>query len=197
MKTYTKCLLICAVLFIMTSPLRSQIKKYDIKSGIATLEIVTTVAGTQIKMTKIVYFDDYGRKECQETYSKGKLTNVFFSDGKNIIALHFKSKKAENQGTTENGIGPRIDINDMGTKKNIESGLVKKLSPMTIAGQSCEMIQVAKGGTPDIYGGWHHVFVYLKSSSSGVNTEIKAVKLEANAAVPKEKFEIPAGYTTQ
>ena len=83
------------------------------------------------------------------------------------------------------------------TKKDIESGLVKKLAPMTIAGQPCEVIQVAKGSTPDIYAGWHHVMVYMKSSSSGVTTEIKAVKLEANASVPKDKFQIPAGFTTQ
>ncbi|HCV42299.1 MAG TPA: hypothetical protein DGH68_02355, partial [Bacteroidetes bacterium] len=127
----------------------------------------------------------------------GKLKTVLFSDGKNKILLKLSSKIAQNQGPTNNGIGMRVDINDMGTKKDIESGVVKKLAPMTIAGQTCEVIQVARGGTHDIYAGWHHVLVYMKSSSSGVNTEIKAVKLEADAAVPKDKFQVPAGFTLQ
>jgi 7-cyano-7-deazaguanine synthase in queuosine biosynthesis len=182
---------------VIANVAHTQVKKYDIKSGIVTLESVSTIGGTQIKMTRIVCFDDYGMKECQETYSNGKLKSVLFSDGKNKIALQLASKKAQNQGSTDRGIGMRVEINDMGTKKDIESGLVKKLLPMTIAGQTCEVIQVAKGSTPDIYAGWHHVMVYMKSSSSGVTTEIKAVKLEANATVPKDKFQIPAGFTVQ
>jgi len=186
-----------AMLFVAAAAAQAQVNKYDIKSGIATLDIVTTVSSTKIKMTKIVYFDDYGRKECQETYSNGKLSGVFFCDGKNSFSLNFKKKKAETQGPATNGIGTRIEINAMGTKEDIASGRVKKGSPMTLAGQICEVIQVGRGGTPTIYGGWHQVLVYMKSSSSGVNTEIKAVKLEANAAVPKEKFEIPAGFAVQ
>jgi hypothetical protein len=186
-----------ALAFVVATVAQTQVKKYDIKSGIVTLESVSTIGETKIKMTRIVYFDDYGMKECEETYSNGKLGTVLFSDGKNKIALKLASKKAQNQGSTNSGIGMRVEINDMGTKKDIESGVVKKMPPMTIAGQTCEVIQVARGTTPDIYAGWHHVMVYLKSSSSGVTTEIKAVKLEANAAVPKDKFQIPPGFTMQ
>jgi hypothetical protein len=186
------------VAFIVVCALWAQTaNKYDIKSGIVTIECVSTVAGTQIKMNKIVYFDDYGLKECEETYSNGKLSKVFFSDGKEKIALQLKAKKAQKQGSSDFGIGMRVEINDMGTKKDIESGKVKKLPPMTIDGQSCEVIQVTRGSSVDLYAGWHHVMVYMKTSSSGVTTEIKAIKLQANAVVAKEKFQIPAGYTVQ
>jgi hypothetical protein len=188
---------LAALALAVVTVARPQVKKYDIRSGIVTLESMSTVAGTKIAMTKIVYFDDYGTKECQETYTDGKLKSVFFSDGKNKFALLLASKKAQNQGATDHGIGMRVEINDMGTKKDIESGVVKKLPPMILAGQTCEVIQVAKGGTPDIYAGWHHVMVYMKSSSSGVSTEIRAIKLEPNVAVPKEKFQIPAGFSIQ
>jgi hypothetical protein len=171
--------------------------KYDIKSGIVTLESVSTIGGTQIKMNKIIYFDDYGKKECQETYSNGSLTNVLFYDGKEKISLKIKAKKAQKQGPAPGGIGMRVDINDMGTKKDIESGVVKKTAPMTIDGQSCEVIQVTRGASVDLYAGWHQVMVYLKTSSAGVATEMKAVKLQANAVVPKEKFQIPEGFTVQ
>jgi len=190
-------LLLVALVLVIATVAQTQVKKYDIKSGKATLEFVSTIGSTQIKMTRIVYFDDYGTKECQETYSNGKLTGILFSDGKNKISLRLASKKAQNQGPTNTGIGMRVDINDMGTKKDIESGRVKKMLPMTIAGQTCEVIQVNNGRTPDIYAGWHHVMVYMKSNNSGVNTEIKAVKLEANVAVPKDKFQIPVGFTMQ
>ena len=187
-----------AVALIAVSASGAQtVNKYDIKSGIVTLEFVSTIGGIEIKTARIVYFDDYGTKECQETYSNGKLTNVLFSDGKDKIALLLKSKIARKQGAGAYGIGPRIEINDMGTKKDIESGVVKKMPPMTLAGQVCEVIQVTKGGNTDTYAGWHQVMVYMKTSGSGVTTEIKAVKLEANAVVPKEKFQVPAGYSLQ
>ena len=171
--------------------------KYDIKSGIVTLESVSNIAGTKIKMNRIVYFDDYGVKECQETYSNGNLTNVLFCDGKEKIALKIKAKKALKQGPATGGIGMRVEISDMGTKKDIESGVVKKTAPMTIDGQSCEVIQVTRGASVDLYAGWHHVMVYLKTGSADVATEIKAVKLQPNAVVPKEKFQVPEGFTVQ
>jgi hypothetical protein len=182
---------------IVAMTAQAQIKKYDIKSGIVTLELVSTVGGTKIKMTRIVYFDDYGTKECEEIYSNGKLSGVFFCDGKNKIGLNLKSKKAHIQERSDRGTGMRVDIHDLGTKEDIQSGKVKKIEPMKIAGQTCEMIQAGKGSDLTIYGGWYHVMVYMKSDGSSVKTLIKAVKLEPNAAVPKEKFEIPAGFTMQ
>jgi hypothetical protein len=188
---------LAVVLVVICASWAQTVHKYDIKSGIVTLESVSIVAGNQIKMNKIVYFDDYGMKECEETYSNGKLAKVFFSDGKEKISLQLKAKKAIKQGPTNSGIGMRVDINDMGTKKDIESGQVKKMPPMKIDGQPCEVIQVTRGGGVDLYAGWHHVMVYLKTSSAGVTTEIKAVKLQADAAVPVEKFQVPGGFTVQ
>jgi hypothetical protein len=183
--------------FVMTTIAQTQIKKYDIKSGIATIDIETDIGSTKIKMTKIVYFDDYGTKECEETYSNGKLTGVLFCDGKNKMSLNIKSKKVHVMEPSTRGTGTRIDINDMGTKEDIKSGKVKIIAPMTIAGQTCEIIQVGKEKNPTLYGGWHRVMVYMKSVGSSVNTLIKATKLEANVPVPKEKFEVPPGYSIQ
>jgi hypothetical protein len=190
--------LLAVVLLIVAGVSPAQtFKKYSIKSAIVTLESVTKISSMEIKTTKIVYFDDYGIKECEETYSSGKLANVFFSDGKNKISLNLNRKTAHIQGTGGRGIGTRIDINDMGTKKDIDSGVVKKMPPMTLAGQICEVIHVTRGGGTDIYASWHQFMVYMKNSSSTAATEIKAVKIEANAAVPKEKFQIPAGFSLQ
>src|SRR5687768_4624980 len=42
--------------------------KYDLKSGIITFETVMSLDGSDIRSKKVLYFDDYGRKECEETY---------------------------------------------------------------------------------------------------------------------------------
>ena len=91
----------------------------------------------------------------------------------------------------------QMDINFMGTQKDIDSGKVKKMPPMTLAGQTCQVIHVKRSDSTDIYGGWNKVLVYLKTGSSTMTTEMKAVKFEANANVPKEKFQIPAGFSVQ
>jgi hypothetical protein len=182
-------------LIVVCASWAGAVNKYEIKSGIVTLEYVMTIGKTVIKMTKIVYFDDYGSKECEETYTDGKLGSVLFCDGKDRYSLQTAKKKASKGESCTNGIGMRIDINDMGTKKDIEAGVVKKIAPMTLAGQKCEVIQVTKGKEVDLYAGWNKVMVYMKTGSKDMTTEIKAVKLEANAVVPKDKFQVPAGYT--
>lgn len=186
--------LLLVVLIIVGASQAQTYKKYSIKSAIITLESVTKVSTMEMKTTKVVYFDDYGIKECEETYSNGKLSGVLFSDGKDKFSLNPQRKTAQRQDIGDRGTGTRIDINDMGTEKDIASGVVKKVAPMTIAGQTCEVIQVTRGGKPDIYGGWNKFMVYFKMGGSTVVTEIKAVKIEANAVVPKEKFQIPAGF---
>ncbi len=54
--------LLSAVLFVFCALEAQVIRKYDIKSGIITLESVPKISGMEIKMTRIVYFDDYGIK---------------------------------------------------------------------------------------------------------------------------------------
>ena len=49
MKTYTLFFLICAVFFMMTSSLRSQTKKYDIKSGIVTYDLIMKMGTMEMK----------------------------------------------------------------------------------------------------------------------------------------------------
>jgi hypothetical protein len=185
-------LLAVALIALCTAQVQA-VNKYDIKSAIITLESVMKVAGMEIKTTKIVYFDDYGIKEREETYSNGKLSMAFFTDGKDRISLSLDKKTATKNGKGDNGTGPHVDINFFGTTKDIESGVVKKIPPMTLAGQTCEAFQVTHGGAIQTYAAWKKVMVYTKIDVA----EIKAVKIEANAVVPKEKFQIPAGFTLQ
>lgn len=168
--------------------------KYDLKSGIVTLDNVMKVGQTEIKQTMIVYFDDYGLKECKETYSGGKLVGSVFSDGKNVYGLDAGSKTANLKEKAYRGTELRVDISDMGTKEAIAQGKVKKLAPMTIAGKECEVIKA----NDTTYAGWKKVMVYMASDpKSMVKYTMKATKIEENATVPADKFKVPAGYKMQ
>lgn len=54
------------------------VNKYDIKSGIITLETALKVSKKEIKMTKIVYFDDYGKKNARRPIPTASLTACSF-----------------------------------------------------------------------------------------------------------------------
>jgi hypothetical protein len=69
-------------LLLIAFEARTQTKKYGIKSGIVTFETTIKMTGMTITKKSIVYFDDYGMKECKESYKNGKLEEPFFSDGK-------------------------------------------------------------------------------------------------------------------
>jgi outer membrane lipoprotein-sorting protein len=173
-------------------------QKYDIKSGIVTMESVMKVGTIEMKFQVIVYFDDYGMKECKETYKDGKLEEVFFSDGKMLYSVKPEKKTAFKRGEAGRGTELRVEFSEMGSKKDRDSGKIKKIAPLLVAGKQCEAFETNDGsGTVTQYAGWKKIMVYMKSSAANVTTTIKATQIEENAAVPAAKFQVPAGYTVK
>jgi hypothetical protein len=198
MKTYTIFLFICAVFLMMTSPLRSQIKKYDIKSGIVTYDLIMKMGKMEIKKKTIVSFDDFGMKECRETFSDKKLEESYFSDGKNLYSVNYTKKMAHKRGDAYRGTELRVEWSEFGTEKDRQSGKIKKMPAMSIAGKNCESFGSDDGkGTVTVYGGWNKILMYLHVKTSSVETVQKAVKVEENVKVSEDKFKIPAGYAVQ
>lgn len=198
MKTYTILLLFCAAFLMLASPLRSQMKKYDIKSGIVTYDLVMKVGKMEIKKKTIVYFDDYGMKECRETFSDKKLEESFFSDGKDLYSARPAKKIVFKQGSAYRGTELRVEWTEFGTEKDRQAGKIKKISAMTIAGKKCEAFESNDGkGTVTRYGGWNKILMYLSVKTKSVESLQKAVKVEENVKVSEDKFKIPAGYTVQ
>jgi hypothetical protein len=199
MKPYSIFLLFCAAFLLIASPLRSQIKKYDIKSGIVTYDLNMKVSTMEIKKKTIVYFDDYGMKECRETYSMdNKLEETYFSDGKILFSVNHAKKIAHKQGDAFRGTELRIEWTDFGTEKDRQEGKIKKMPALTIAGKNCESFGSDDGkGIVTVYGGWNKILMYLHVKSKSVETLQKAVKVEENAKVSEEKFKVPAGYAVQ
>jgi hypothetical protein len=193
-------IILLTVLIILTAAATatSQFKKYDIKSGIVTFESVMKMGDFQIKKKIVLYFDDYGMKECRETYSNNRLEESYFSDGKTIYSVKHKEKAAYKRGPASRGTELRVEWSEFGTDEDRAAGKYKKLSPMKIAGKNCEMIEYNdKHGTVTTYGGWSKIMLYMKLKTKDMESVQKAVKIEENAAVPADKFRIPAGYSAK
>ena len=92
----------------------------------------------------------------------------------------------------------RVEWSEFGTEKDRQSGKIKKMPAMSIAGKNCESFKSNDGkGTVTRYRGWNKILMYLNVKTKSVETIQKAVKVEENAKVSEEKFKIPAGYAVQ
>jgi hypothetical protein len=192
-------LFILLVLAILTSAIaQTPFKKYDIKSGIITYEMVMKVGNMEMKNKVVVYFDDYGMKECKDTYSGDKIEQSYFSDGKEIYAVKPAKKMAFKQGTAYRGTELRVEWSEFGTEEDRQSGKYKKLAAMTVAGKNCEVFEYNDGeGGVTKYAGWNKILLLMDSQMTDTHTIQRAVKVEENVNIPPEKFKVPAGFTVQ
>jgi hypothetical protein len=174
----------------------AQAKKYDIKSGIITFETTMKIMGMAVTNKSVVYFDEYGTKECKETYSDGTLKESFFSDGKNLYKVSHDQKTAWKTGPALRGTEFRFDWNEI-SEKDKKAGKAKQLGKITVAGKECESFEYKDRGSTTTYAGWSHICLLTDLTSKDMNSIAKAVRIEENARVPAEKFSVPAGYTVK
>jgi hypothetical protein len=167
-----------------------QVKKYQTKSGIITFETTIKMGKMEMKSKAVVYFDDFGMKECRDTYNGDTVKESFFSDGKNLYLVIYAEKAVYKRGVAFRGTEYKFDWNEIQ-----RSGDVKKLPNMTIAGKDCEAFELNVKGNINTYAGWNNICFYIGTNQNNMNVVSKAVKFEENANVPAEKFKIPAGFT--
>jgi hypothetical protein len=183
-------------LFLFTA--QTPVKKYDMKSGIITYELIMKMGKMEMKSKTVVYFDDYGLKECKDTYSGVNLEESYLSDGKDLFLVKHKQKKAYRQGTASRGTELRVEWTEFGTEKDRQSGKYKKLPAMTVAGKNCEMFEYNDGeGTISKYGGWNKILLYQDTQTKSVQSIQRAVKVEENVTISPDKFKVPAGFAVQ
>jgi hypothetical protein len=195
MRTLSAIILVAAIAFCPATTL-SQTKKYDIKSGIVTFETEMLIGKMKTTGKAIVFFDEYGMKECKETYEDNQLSEINFSDGKTIYLVKVNKKTAFKSGDAYRGTELKCDWAEV-SEKDKQSGKAKKLPARTIAGKSCEAFQVASGSTVSVFAGWKGITLYSEVKTGMMNVISRAVKVEENAAVPASKFQVPAGYSVQ
>lgn len=193
MHTLQRFLIHLLIVLTVSSIGMAQMKKYDIKSGVVTFE-TTTLLGT-MKMTSksIVYFDNFGMIECNETYDDDKVKETFFSDGTNLFTLIHKKKEAYERGPASRGTELKFDWNEVSknTKKDYK---VEKLPTVTIAGKACESFSIDTKQGKNTFAGYKGITLLTRIQNKQMTTETKAVKVEENVTVPAGKFAVPAGY---
>lgn len=190
MKNLVTFLLLCLLLIVVGA--EAQTKKYDIKSGIVTFETAIKAGSMTIPKKVIVYFDDYGMKECKDTYEGDKLAESFFSDGKSLYKVIHNDKTAYKSGNAYRGTELRFDWNEVSAKDK-KDGTAKKLPDMKVAGKACQAFELRN----TTFAGWSGITLLTDMKSKGMSSTSKAVKVEENAKVPAAKFAVPAGYAVQ
>lgn len=189
-------LVLAAIVFVVAA--QTPVKKYDMKSGVVTYESIMKMGDMQIKKKIVVYFDDFGMKECKETYSLDRLEESYFSDGKNLYLVKPDQKVAYKQGSAYRGTELRVEWSEFGTEKERQSGMYKKLPAMKAADKNCEAFEHNDGkGTITRYGGWNKILLYMDMKTKSMESIQRALKVEENARVPAGKFKVPAGFAVQ
>ncbi len=189
MKKIIMSLVVVLIIAGLNSLPAQQVKKYGIKSGIITLETALIMGKTEMKSKSVVYFDDYGMKECKDTYDGDKIKESFFSDGKNLYLTIYAEKAVYKRGTAFRGTEYKFDWNEIKP-----SGKAKKLPNMTVVGKNCEAFEMEDRGNINTYAGWNGICFYMGTNQKNLKVVTKAVKFEENAAVPADKFKVPAGF---
>jgi hypothetical protein len=179
--------------------LTAQDKKYAIKSGIITFELAQKVGDFEHKGKFVVYFDDFGKKECRDTYNGEALQGSYFSDGKEWYIVDYARKtvsKTFNKGPYSPGTEIRFDWNNVAARDK-QSGKAKQLANMTVAGKNCEAYELITGDTTTQFAGWNSILLYVNVISKSVTSTTKAIRIEENAAVSADKFKLPAGFAVK
>lgn len=168
-----------------------QVKKYQIQSGLIAFETTVKMGGMDMKTKAVVYFDDFGMKECRDTYNYdgNTIKESFFSDGKDLYLVIYGEKAVYKRGPAFRGTEYKFDWNEVQ-----RSGNAKKLPNMTVAGKNCEAFELNVRGNINTYAGWNNICLYIGTKQKNMDVVSRAVKFEENAKVPAEKFKIPAGF---
>lgn len=187
-------LAIAAMLVFLTLDLSGQTKKYDIKSCTITFEMTQKMAGLDIKNRIVLSFDDYGMRECRETYQGNEIKEAYFSDGKELFKLMPDKKTAFTRGKADRGTEITIDWNDISSNDK-KAGKAKQLPNTTVAGKTCESFEYTSDGSSTTYAVWNRILLMIDMKSKQMSMLKKAVKVDEKTAVSADKFKVPAGYT--
>lgn len=171
-------------LLLIAFEARTQTKKYGIKSAIITLETTMKMMGMTFTTKSIVYFDEYGMKECKESYKDGKLEEFFFSDGKSLYKVAHDQKRVSKAGTASRGTEFKFDRNEI-SDKDKKAGKAKQLSTMTVAGKTCQSYEYSDGGTTTKFAGRSSICLLTETKMKDMSTLTRALKIEENAKIPR------------
>lgn len=169
--------------------------KYQIKSGIITYTTVMKTHSVDYQYKTIIYFDDYGAKECRDNYKGDTLSESLMSDGEKTYRIIHSLKKAFWSGTSKKGTEPKFGWSNV-SEEDISSGKITRLPDERIAGKECLVYSLKSGKVTAKYAGWKDIIFLTEISSEGGFIATRAIRAQTGN-VQTHKFKIPEGYTVQ
>jgi hypothetical protein len=172
--------------------------KYKLKSGI--IEQTSSTMGMKQNIT--VYFDDYGSKECTETKSemdmgiagKIKIHNISLMKDGYMYSIDMTNKSGTKTKVGSMGGKKEIDFSAM-TEDMMKQMKITKLGTEVLLGKTCDKYSMddAALGMKGTYSVWEGIPLKSEVDMAGIKATITTTKIDENATVPAEKFEVPAG----
>lgn len=182
---------LAALACVAAVPAGAQGQKYDVKSGIITFETLTT-EGRVTTVGKIVLsFDDFGKKECKDTYVGGYLKESVLSDGKYTYTVWHDKRVVFKLGPSTAGTEIRFDWEGIPVHRRVT---LKKLPDVVIAERQCERFEQSRGTSTVRLAGWNHILLYREDRKTGGSRILRAVKFEEPAGIGAAKFLPPPAY---
>lgn len=189
-----KRLLIIAALCAFCIEAVAQEKRYEVKSGIVTMEMSMMGQNVVQKM----YFDDYGAKQASISEFGGQKMRNIEVDGKNIMI-----DDAAKTATKMPAMG--VDANKINflnlTDKVIKKNKIKEIGKEEIAGKECTRYtyKVLMMGQAVTVNAWVYKGIPLKTSTKTDFGEIgmSATAIEEDVQIDPAMFTIPEGIEIQ
>lgn len=185
-----------------TTDASAQGQRYGIKSGIVYYEPMDFMG---MKSTQILYFDDYGKKECRETIIEGNIMGMKTKKRSVSIIDGDYSINFDLENITNN----KDELKKEATKVNIKS-VMSNMDLSALTEEMKKQMDYKEEGTEEVVGitgtkysikfgsGDKRIYgvMYKNIPLKADMGEIKMVanKFEENASIPAEKFTVPSDY---
>jgi len=177
-------------------------QRYGIKSGIVYYEPMDIMG---IKTTQILYFDDYGKKECREIIVEGNIMGMKTKKHSMSIldgdySINFDLENITNNKDELKKEATKVNIKDAMSNMDLSHLTEEMKKQMDYKEEGREQVAGINGtkysvkfgtGNKRMYGVMYKN-VPLKADMGQI--KMVASKFEENASVPAEKFIVPADY---
>ena len=192
-----KKILLIAALCAMCMGVQAQEKRYEVKSGIVTMEM--DMMGR--KIVQEIHFDDYGAKQATISEMRGRKMRGVEVNGE-MLMINDAENTAMKMPAMGMGGGSNERINFLNKdEKYIKKNKIKVLGTETYLDRECTKYSVALFMMGQVVKQtvWVYKGITLKSSMATDFGEMvqAATKLEEDVEIPAATFEVPEGITIQ
>jgi hypothetical protein len=168
--------------------------KYGMSKGMVkyTMDIMG------MSTTSVLWFDDYGQKECMETSAEimgMKSNSRSFKKEGYAYNINMEAKT----GTKMKIVADQFDPTDMQFDKMTEEVKTKynfkEEGSDKFLGKDCKVYTMDYQGSKGKFWVWDNIALKYEMSQSGMKIEMKAIEISENPRFPAAIFDVPEGIT--